>query len=423
LGNTRARFVSGASTVTSTTGVDTVTLTGLAGSATLNDVRVHAVTAGSPTMADDEWFTVLKVDLEIYDGQDGDLVDESVEGIVGAFTVANINDSNGNGTNDVDDTDVEGEEDLMKLVIQIPVPDVGGCLSLNMSAGVKVWRSADKSLGQETATTFNVADLPTNLWVELTAQSLSLQDRWLEIDYLGCRDKVKSTGVWAEKTGFKNATSDGMWVDAGSPMTNTFGTVYGGLFGIQYSNPPVNVQYAMGMEFTVSPSGVGAIPRVLFDVTRQKERMSWIIAGNNVIPYAGPDYWPGQLSFTNAGATGVDIDLSTDDLGGSPASSATDEDNTPQNDHIYSIDGPGHDHTGGPLQQVVRRLNFLEYVRVSFNGVRPSLDTKEGSRCSPKSAWHARMWSQKNGIQYQPVSGKGNGVNEGYMAILPAPAP
>jgi hypothetical protein len=63
LGNTRARFVSGASTVTSTTGVDTVTLTGLAGSATLNDVRVHAVAVGSSTLADDEWFTVFRVEL------------------------------------------------------------------------------------------------------------------------------------------------------------------------------------------------------------------------------------------------------------------------------------------------------------------------------------------------------------------------
>lgn len=56
-GNTKVEFVG------STAGVDTVTIRGIAASATTNDVKIHAVASGAPSLMDDEWFTVLKVEL------------------------------------------------------------------------------------------------------------------------------------------------------------------------------------------------------------------------------------------------------------------------------------------------------------------------------------------------------------------------
>jgi len=154
---------------------------------------------------------------------------------------------------------------------------------------------------------------------------------------------------------------------------------------------------------------------VKFDVTRQKEKRSWKIVGTTVTQLDN-EYWPGRTAFTNSGPTGADVDKANDD------GNTNDEDSTPKNDHIYSIDGPGHVNDGA-YDQYVRRLNFLEFVRVRFDGTAPSGNTTSGSRASAKAPWYAHMWSEKDGAKYKERAGKGSAVTQGYKAILPAPTP
>ncbi len=119
--------------------------------------------------------------------------------------------------------------------------------------------------------------------------------------------------------------------------------------------------------------------------------------------------WPRWETFPS-------VDTSNDDRG------QTDEDNTPENNHIYSIDGPGFPNNG-EYDQVVRRLNFYEFVRVRFDGEALAGENSDGSRCSEKVPWHAFLWIEKDGASYRQRAGKTNEVDEGHLTIGGAPTP
>jgi hypothetical protein len=359
-------------------------------------------------------FTV-RVDLDIANGQGGALLDDDEEEMPGAYTVANLNDSDGNGIADKEHASVVGEEDLTELLIRAPDPDVGGKVKLAVSSGLKLWKNATKSTGEETETEFNTSDLPKTLWVEVVVKSDTLRDKGVTLEYRGATDEVKLTGVWATKTGFGNQLTDLLWDTAGEPLRTTFNLDYGGKFGMQYTSDWV--MYGMGMEFTVSPPGIGGESKVKFDVTRQRETTAWSINNGVVVQYSNlTKYWPGRTVFTSDGPTGAQVDKSNDDIG------ITDEDSTPNDNRVYSIDAPSLQNTG-LCDQFIMRFNFLEFVRVGFGSVAPSGETDEGSRCSPKVPWRVRMWLQDNGDNYIPFPGKENSVDEGYLPILPHPTP
>ena len=95
--------------------------------------------------------TVLKVDMDIANGQGGSLIDEDNEETPGAFTVANLNDTDGDGTVDKDDSDVSAtangrdEVDLMMLVLRKPEPDLGDKVKFKVVSGdVKIWEESKK---------------------------------------------------------------------------------------------------------------------------------------------------------------------------------------------------------------------------------------------------------------------------------------
>jgi hypothetical protein len=81
------------------------------------------------------------VELTIHHGQSGAAVDNSKEETEGAFTVANKNDTNGDGNIDKDQNPVTAtargiaEVDLMKLIIHKPFPDLGGNVVLSCQGG------------------------------------------------------------------------------------------------------------------------------------------------------------------------------------------------------------------------------------------------------------------------------------------------
>ena len=92
--------------------------------------------------------TVVKVDLKIYNGQNAiNPVADEKEETVGAFTVANLNDTDGDGVIDNVDNDVtatargRNEVDLMKIIFNKPEPkDLKGKLRIRIVSGnVKIW--------------------------------------------------------------------------------------------------------------------------------------------------------------------------------------------------------------------------------------------------------------------------------------------
>ena len=152
---------------------------------------------------------VVNLDLVIYNGQDGTMVNESEEEIVGAFTVANLNDTDGDGIVDNNDdivTAVNGrnEIDLMQLDIRRPDPDLGGTVNISILSGsVKFWGARTKGV-PVTTINFATTTLPRTLWVEATAFSKSVRDIVLESEYRGLKDSVKATAIWADRTKFTN---------------------------------------------------------------------------------------------------------------------------------------------------------------------------------------------------------------------------
>lgn len=373
---------------------------------------------------------MLKINLTIYNGQNGDAVPDNDDEInVGAFTVVNHNDSDGDGVRDDEDNDgvaeADGyEPDLMKLHVGRPVLAKNtDNVVIHVTGAAALWADKKKlnsiPLDANKEVTISANNLPKDIWVEATAvNAVELRSIFIDAVCLyknvAVADGVTATGVWVIESDFRNQLTDPLWPDAGNPLRNEFINRYGGKFGIQYAAPPVDVQYAMGMEFTVLPPGISNT-NVKFDITRQVERDTWEFNGMAVTHFADK-YWPGRTGFTSLGPTGPDIDQANDDAG------ILDEDNTPMNNHIYSIDGPGHANDG-IVDQKVRRLNFLEFVRVNFNGITPTGNVTAGSRCSSKVAWRAHMWSEKVGNAYKQRAGKQSAVTLGHKDILPAPTP
>lgn len=152
------------------------------------------------------------------------------------------------------------------------------------------------------------------------------------------------------------------------------------------------------------PAGIGNEQGVVFDVTRQISFKDWTIDA-------------GVVSEKRPWKSFPAIDESNDDA------SQSDEDNVPDNQHVYSIDGPGEPDDGSHAQ-VISRNNFYEFVRVRFDGNALAGNNNDGSRCSDKVAWHVFYWIERNGAAYQKRAGKTNEVEtNGHLSLDPQPAP
>lgn len=141
-----------------------------------------------------------------------------------------------------------------------------------------------------------------------------------------------------------------------------------------------------------------------FDVTRQKNVRVWTIKG-------AVSKLRESFDFPNIAGQ---PDLANDDVG------QGDESNSPTNNHIYVFDSPGPgvgSFVAGAIDQVVERMTFNEYVRVTFDGSQPQGNTNTGSRCSLKQPWHMLMWIQDSGSGWIERSGKPNEIKEGEITI------
>jgi hypothetical protein len=161
-------------------------------------------------------------------------------------------------------------------------------------------------------------------------------------------------------------------------MLDTFVKKGSGMLGAEHITPVTD--NGMEMEFTVLPFGVWTTPDVVFDITRQKESISWKFSGGVWTEWAAGPGVPASSSFPEG-------DIPNDD------SKNIDEDDSPTNGHIYSFDVPGAGSPVAAFDRAVRRHNFLEFVRVRFDG-QPFANQdgqQEGARASSKAAWHSRL--------------------------------
>jgi hypothetical protein len=371
-------------------------------------------------------------------------VADGEEESVGAFTVANKNDTDVNASDDVNDQNVsnsqrggENEKDLMKLVVS--TSKTSGRVKLTVVSGsIKLWEKSTK----ETEITltqgskfFAVGELPKTLWIEATNTSAHVRDIQLKAGWEEDSgvlhdnlDTVKATGIWVVKKGRAlNRNTDPWFAKADDQVfRNTFEQHLGASFGLNFNAPDGDFHFGIGFEFQVLPEDLGNPPGVRFDITRQAAAVGWFRTGPH-------EQWR-QMSWLDSDSKGINYqmpvnDVPNDDQVGRPN---FDHDVVPNEGLIQSIDGPGQINDG-VNSEVVVRYNFYEYVRVRFDSVRPDGNSLDGSRCSPKYPWYVRYWVEQYidpeeppeiipPHQYRPKPNEPNDVDEGHMPLgVPPP--
>ncbi len=149
-GTNRAEFAG------STAGVDTVTIMGIAASSVTNDVRVHAYASGNTNLCDDEWFTVVKVDITGHRpgkiSSPGSVVSEAEEDSPDTLFIAVNDDNDDNGPpfqkdnrNDVVGTN---DDDVVRLTLKIQPAISNGVveLSITPSDSLRLFKADGQSL-------------------------------------------------------------------------------------------------------------------------------------------------------------------------------------------------------------------------------------------------------------------------------------
>jgi hypothetical protein len=356
---------------------------------------------------------------------------EDKEETVGAFTVANLNDQDGDGTVDNVDQSVkaqggvgEDEEDLMLLKIQ---GSRDGQMKVTVASGqVCFWEKKTKETPypiQDGAITIEGVDLPKYLYVEATAKSQSLRDIVLDLSHVAPDgtvyddlDKVYATAVWAEQKSIRNTAGMGLWTpNHDASFKNTFDNIIG-QWGINFSplatDPTQSFHYSIGIEFELFPPGIAQEPGVKFDIARDIAFREWLVTKS---PFTAlQNYIPGDDDVLDL------ADLADDD---DPIHG--DEDVTGTGDRVYVLDGPGHRVGFNLSDEIVSRNNFNEWVRVYFNGNRPSGNNNSGSRCSSKYKWHAQYhveWDTASS-KYQQKANTSNSVDTNHIPLGAAPNP
>ncbi len=337
----------------------------------------------------------------------------------GAFTVANLNDTDGNGVADnVQNGGVPLEVDLMKLVLYAP-PGSPGTLKLTAASGsIKFWADSNKTTAIQMdqndpkSAFFPITEGPGGfskiVWVEATAPSTAVRDIEIVLGYKPANaaevnglDHVHATGVWAQlaPNGMK---TNGVGYPAGwinkapnvdsefDQFKTTFTDLLSGQFGIFDAQPNHNwISHSIGFQFQVLPQGISAEP-VTFDITRQRESMAWEF---------GDGAWTRIENDTALPAS----EIPNDD------NNTKDEYNAPQNDFIYSIDN-----VKIPVSvlkpssiRFIQRANFREFVSIRFDGrvFQNNNSSAEGSRCSSHVLWQVRDDISKSGQDWVHTPG------------------
>jgi hypothetical protein len=358
-------------------------------------------------------FTALQnsVNITIHDGQSGPAVPDDVEVSLGAFTVANLNDTDGDGNEDRNDNAVLAytqtvggvqkvrgidEVDLMQLVVDRPanyVPGTGVYLHV-LGIGeedVRFWKKPTKeeaiSIDENSFTAgigFAAGEMSRTLWVELRWYSLQIRCIEIEARYGGASDKVAVTGVWAIKEAHDSAGTAAAALFASEPWSNLpasspirrYVTALGSTGKIDLYREP-SVRNVIIQAWKPLPEGILNEPGLAFDITRRKHTLAAVYLGDVYVDGITEPY-PDKLDEAN------------DELVGDE----TDEDG-PYGGLLFVLDGPGLDGLPAMTVPTGRRFygdNFEEFVRVRLDGTRPSGNTLDGSRASDKFKWYSHSY-------------------------------
>jgi Ca2+-binding RTX toxin-like protein len=359
-----------------------------------------------------------------------------------AFTVANLNDSDGDGEPDVTDNSVKNtikgveykELDLMPLKIAKPIPyNPAKRLTFSVLSGdVKFWREETKEAAVDMDSLINTwaaDETEKTVWVEATKPSTEIGKIHLQLKYDGVTSEVFATAIWAKVTVVKDDALDANGVFNAFPniRTDPYHRRIKELIEEMHGTgliPPFyfpmftyRVQNGIVIQFTVTPPGLADYRRfVKFDITRRLDVDAAVLDPNNV-RQPGSD----RTTFPD-----IHPDAANDEIPGD-----RDEDNSAAPDNtsqMYSYDAPGL--TFGPIPEVPNGWrgtyvgNFEEFMRVNI-GVPPDpsdptqqidrpdggtkMDPKvSGSRVSPKYAWSARhtMAPDRNGLMQRTTGDK-----------------
>ncbi len=350
---------------------------------------------------------VQEVNLIISSGLNSSAVSEDDEETVGAFTVANLNDTDGDGVIDnvVGTAGGRNEVDLMALDITRPAGPATDTLSVRILSGqARLWQQPTKGtlvpLNANGAAEFALGDLPKRIWVEATAVSQTTQDIAIQLDYKGKTDTVKATGVWAQQTAVEHDRLPALdilnkYQDIANPPSDLLTLLDGtGLLPITTVLPNGDSYTGNGilLQYTVLPAGIQNYSRIVrFDVSRQAESDVWARSNTNAafnlenLPPFGQ-----QFPLQDEGANDDPLEQNGTETDESDAVTAI--------GHLYSYDAPGFRKLMAlptTATQIVIKASFREFVRVDFNGNRPAGTGVSGSRCANKYAWHARHYLVK----------------------------
>lgn len=400
---------------------------------------------------------VVGLKMVIHNGQNGPPIrEENRNGVgcrfaIGAFTVANSNDTDGDGTVDNKDTGgVNGgtaqepgvpEMDLMKVRIYRPTNfpvNEKDSLTVTASAGAKLFTSPTREGDGAQSITFTGGSFVvdgkqqafTERWVEIANPSGAIRDISVTMQYGLAPYAVNATGIWS---GWAFRTEGNQPAPGTNKTYQQNFLFYEDVVGankFSLGMPPmllnpfapqgevigyvVNLVNGMEFDFTITPANVAnESSRIRFDSSRSIEAKGW--RQYQVDGKAGPlepdaKYTLVFPSFRERG---------TDDL------ASVDEDNNPRDmnhlNHIYSHDLPssrviitpaskeaqaynvrGTD--GKIFLRMVDRHNFNEFVRVKLDGTGfehdrswPKAKTQaiadsyevQGSRASELVGWRA----------------------------------
>ena len=401
-----------------------------------------------------------KIDLKLYDGlygsYGGDLVPNNKEWSEGGLTVANLNDSDGDGTIDNGDMVVKtiggvngsrDEVDLMKLEVTSTGNFPPKCqeVELVLEGPIEIWNLPTKeSIANRV---IPISSLPITVWVEAQQASAEVADIEIHAKVKGkTKDKVKATAVWVQferkyltKGVGDNPSPATLGIDEPT-LVNLIENIYKDNLDQRYGIGPssefnqllysgtcptavyngINAGYnaILMTEYHILPDNLKDIPGMLgvkFDFARQLD------ADENIIKYNG-FMWEEHPIFPDE-VYGDGIEGSNDD------GENLDEDLTPSMfNKIYSYDAPGfsyHNNTyfdctlgGIRTSYYHRNLDFKEFARVSFNAQPEGDGLVQGSRCSNYVEWDTEYTVNRKSLS--GAADPFDGCNQGFFAVTSA---
>jgi hypothetical protein len=371
-----------------------------------------------------------------------------------AFTVANLNDTDGDGLDDHLDQSVKNtikgvlyeELDLMPLWIGKPADhdpaDPAKRLTLTVKSGsVKFWEQKTKET--------EIADINAyintfgnesekNLWVEATDVSSKVKDIRLELKYKGVVMNVLATAVWAYPTASEHGTkTDVQILDQYRDIRDN--SIHSGVKSLIEENkgtgllpPAVMIGNGILMQFTVYPIGVDFYEGadrdrdiLRFDISQRLDRAlkSYDADGNLIMD---PEYTC-RVPFPD-----LHPDATNDDSEQGGAESKILDDKS----HMYLYDAPRVKNSlVGPGTSTIGRVtyaaNFETFARVDIKETGPErprggyinrMDCTQdpmvvGSRVSDTYLWSVKHTLVPNeaGTKLKRTTGDVNETDENFV--------